>query len=352
MIKRIIKIIVVILIFLGLLGLGGYSFSSFKHSVGIKNPGDVYEPLVDNLPDIPDIPINTPEITENTTTEDNDTTTELPTELEPVDVNLPQVGTGELSKIEIPTNRNIRVTINGNSLELNSTTTVSFIKWLANNYSDNKKVEYEELEVKNEEEKDTSNISYNDILESKEDLDILVSTIKIVDKLPEYDDYDRNTYEKPIQSYNIGDTKYNRNDYAWKTSEFLISEEPFEYVCPYTGETITDESKLDYDHIVPLKSTYIRGAKDWTYEQRNEYAYNQYVGVDVYNSANRSKSDKGPTEWLPNENIEDYCYSWLLICSKYNLVMTEEEVQICVDEINIAIENGETIQRLGIEKED
>lgn len=92
---------------------------------------------------------------------------------------------------------------------------------------------------------------------------------------------------------------------------------------------------------------YIKGAKDWTDEQRNEYAYNQWIGVDVLNSANRSKSDKGPSEYLPEINIEDYCYSWLLICSYYKLDMTQEEIDICVDNITLAIENGETVEFLG-----
>ena len=127
-------------------------------------------------------------------------------------------------------------------------------------------------------------------------------------------------------------------------------------MCPYTGTIIQDMDdnkqdndfgNLDYDHIVPLKSTYLRGAKDWTDEQKNEYAYDQWVGVDVLNSANRSKSDKGPCEYLPDINVEDYCYSWLMICSKYNLSMTQEEIDICVNNITIALENGEEVTFLG-----
>ena len=92
---------------------------------------------------------------------------------------------------------------------------------------------------------------------------------------------------------------------------------------------------------------YLRGAINWTEEQQNEYAYNQWIGVDVLNSANRSKSDKGPTEYLPEVNVEDYCYSWLLICSKYNLVMTNAEIDICSKYINNAFLNNEPITHLG-----
>jgi len=369
-IKGIIKMIIVALIFLGLLWLGGYSFSSFQHSIDLKNPGEVYEPLIDELPDLPNVDVpDLPDVEDPLVSNDDnnsevasDTDTNLPnvdipdisdypTELEPVDVNLPQAGKGELSEIELSTTRNIKLTINGQSIELTSTTTAKFVKWLATNYNEDEEVEFEELAPIDEEtssEETKKQIEYETVLTSKEDLDTIVATITTVEKLEELDGYDRNEYEKPVQSYELNGETYNRNDYSWKNSEFLISEEPFEYICPYTGETITDESKLDFDHIVPLKSTYLRGADKWTQEQKNEYAYDQSIGIDVLNSANRSKSDKGPTEWLPTENIEDYCYSWIYICSKYNLVMTEEELEICMDEINTALNNGETIQLLGI----
>lgn len=95
------------------------------------------------------------------------------------------------------------------------------------------------------------------------------------------------------------------------------------------------------------RNNYLRGASEWTDEQRNAYAYDQSVGVDVLNSANRSKSDKGPTDWLPDINRGSYCYSWLVICQKYNLSMTKDEIQLCNTEINKAIANGETIEFMG-----
>lgn len=112
----------------------------------------------------------------------------------------------------------------------------------------------------------------------------------------------------------------------------------FTYTCPYTGKVITDLDdkkedqdfgNLDYNHIVSL-SVVERSCPDWwTEKEKNAYAYNQLVGVNVLNSANRSKSDKGPTDWLPDINRGIYCYSWLVICQKYNLSMTKDEIQLC-----------------------
>ena len=46
-------------------------------------------------------------------------------------------------------------------------------------------------------------------------------------------------------------------------------------------------------------------------------------------------------------SIEDYCYPWLLICSKYDLVMTEDEIALCEQYILEALSNGEPVEHLG-----
>ena len=272
--------------------------------------------------------------------------------------------------IEISYVRAIKIKLDDKEIELTSKNTAEFIRWLDNNWHADAEISYEvdKTEETSEDSSNTQNGSvqngsvnstgelvYDTTLVNEANLNALVSSINVIDKLPEYDDYDRTTYEKPVISYTLDGKKTNRNDYAWKTSPWYNAEDNT-YMCPYTGTIIQDMDdnkqdndfgNLDYDHIVPLKSTYLRGAKDWTDEQKNEYAYDQWVGVDVLNSANRSKSDKGPCEYLPDINVEDYCYSWLMICSKYNLSMTQEEIDICVNNITIALENGEEVTFLG-----
>jgi hypothetical protein len=272
--------------------------------------------------------------------------------------------------IEISYVRAIKIKLDDKEIELTSKNTAEFIRWLDNNWHADAEISYEvdKTEETSEDSSNTQNGSvqngsvnstgelvYDTTLANEANLNALVSSINVIDELPEYADYDRTTYEKPVISYTLDGKKTNRNDYAWKTSPWYNAEDNT-YMCPYTGTIIQDMDdnkqdndfgNLDYDHIVPLKSTYLRGAKDWTDEQKNEYAYDQWVGVDVLNSANRSKSDKGPCDYLPDINVEDYCYSWLMICSKYNLSMTQEEIDICVNNITIALENGEEVTFLG-----
>ena len=361
MIKRLIRIILSVLLLIGIMSLGGYTVNEIKHTAQIKNPSDVFAPFINSLPNI-----NTPNLHKvsgnselaNTSTEKQSSSTEYlfsTTESPSTITTENNLLTTNNNKhvVSVSTKRTIKVTIDGKSMELTSENTISFIKWISTNYDKDSKVAYKETTKPDSNENTTEqnknsneSITYNKILANEKDLQEIVDSIIVVNSLKDLDDYDRTDYEKPIKSYTLNGHKYNRNDYAWKTSPYLISENPFKYICPYTGQTITDDSKLDYDHIIPLKSTYIRGANKWTDEQKNEYAYDQWIGVDVLNSANRSKSDKGPADWLPEQNVEDYCYSWLLISSKYNLVMTKAEMSICIDNIKTALKNGETVEHL------
>ena len=379
MIKRLIRIIIVGLLFLGVLWIGGYNWVSFKSAIGFKDPAQTYQPLIESLdnhidlPDVPtddgssidDVSFTTEETTISGSSGDTDITTsdndEITTE-NPINITTEE--DQDIAKAEMQTT----ISINGHTFDMSNHTTISLLDWLTINYSTNAEIAINHktdstttststtTEVTTETTTvATDDVKYNDILANKDDLNTLIASIKTVDKLPKYDDYDRTTYEKPVQSYKLNGHKVNRNDYAWKTSEWFDSDK-FTYTCPYTGTVFKDAddgkedydfSNLDYDHIVPLKSTYLRGAKEWSTEKQNEYAYNQWVGVDVLNSANRSKSDKGPAEYLPDINIEDYCYSWLLICSKYDLCMTKEEIEICRTNIEIALDNGDEVKHMG-----
>lgn len=418
MIKRIIKFLIMGLLFICLLSFGGYTFKSFKSEIHLRDPEAVLNPLVENLPNLPssnDIIDSLPSYeheqgnglvannsNSDTTTDSTDSSGidlgtsedstfepdfntdpglddhELPTTTDDssnsyVDENgnlkhqnISEAAKKGTSEITFTYARSIKVNIDGKEIELVSKNTISFVKWLDNMYKPDSDVTYEvekDQEITSEENKSTENndstengeLVYDTTLLNEANLNALVNSIRVIDSLPKYDDYNRTDYEKPVKSYKLDGKKVNRNDYAWKTSPWYNTADNT-YMCPYTGNIIhdlddkkedNDFGNLDYDHIVPLKSTYLRGAKDWTDEQKNAYAYDQWVGVDVLNSANRSKSDKGPCDYLPDINVEDYCYSWLMICSKYDLAMTQEEIDLCVDTINIALENGEEVTFLG-----
>jgi hypothetical protein len=95
----------------------------------------------------------------------------------------------------------------------------------------------------------------------------------------------------------------------------------------YTSEITTNPNDLDIDHIVPLKNTYINGAKQWNHSQKIQYFNDFDVLIAVSKNANRAKGDKDPSFWMPpNINFQcEYIRLWHAIKNKYNLTMTVKE---------------------------
>lgn len=360
--KKLLAIAACIFIFGAVLYIGGYTFEDFATSIGLKNPADVFDSY------LPDVNMsNTTTTGDNTSfTSNSNSSNSSQTNWFPDDL---EFSKSEDDFLNASKSKDIVVKVGTNIFTVTENTVTDFIKWLQKNFSDGDDVSIEENSntsnsndicgssntSNNEFNNENKLVVYNTILQNKDDLQALVESIRVVDKLPTNANYDRTTFESPVKNYTLNGKKVNRNDYAWKTSKWF-NEADFTYICPYTGKVIFDADdkktdndfgNLDYDHIVPLHSAYLRGANEWTKEQQNEYAYNQWVGVDVLNSANRSKSDKGPLEYLPAINVEDYCYSWIMICSKYDLAMTQAEIDLCTSHINDAMNSGESVEFFG-----
>ena len=354
--KAIVRVLIVVLIFAGILWLGGYKISEVSRRIELKSPSTVFNL---NVPDLPgndetlpssmnggnndENPFGTANANnnDNGSNESGNTNETFPT-------------TQQTEKAQFEYSQQYRLVIDGHEYSLGSTTTVGLIRFLNNNCDSNDTISC--TPVSNNESSSEGTTSTSEgvtqvsangkYLKNEEELEELVANIP-VGELATNVDYNRTSFENPVKSYTYNGQTMNRNDYSWHTSSFLVSENPFKYTCPYTGMTVTNEDNLDYDHIVPLKFVYLRGGANWTAEQMNAYAYDQDVGIDVYYSANRSKADKGPTQWLPTVNVGSYCYSWLVICEKYNLTMTQAEIDLCTTKIQEAMANGETIEFLG-----
>lgn len=95
---------------------------------------------------------------------------------------------------------------------------------------------------------------------------------------------------------------------------------------PYTGSTIhftrgAPAAGVDIDHIASLGWAWDNGAWKWTPEQRLNYANDPMVLMSVSAAENRSKSDKGPGEWMPKNQAFHCTFAqrYLAITTKYNL---------------------------------
>lgn len=94
---------------------------------------------------------------------------------------------------------------------------------------------------------------------------------------------------------------------------------------PYTGEVITNPRGLDIDHVIPLGYVAAHGGQSWSADRKQQYANNLDTGhlLAVSASANRSKGDKGPSEWMPtNKNFScAYASDWVDVAHKWSITL-------------------------------
>ena len=198
-----------------------------------------------------------------------------------------------------------------------------------------KQTENQEKDEKQDSEKKTV---------SKEDILDLVSQIRV--STYTNDDYNRDDWEKPAKQFIYNGKKVSRVKYDAYTSQYLISETPFKYKCPYSGKEIDDIKLLDFDHLLPLSYISKYSNVNWSKEQKNKFAQDENVGVSVLNKENRSKGAKSPSEWLPKENQGDYCYSWLLIAKEYGLALRQQDIDTCKLVCLNEIASGKELKRM------
>lgn len=95
----------------------------------------------------------------------------------------------------------------------------------------------------------------------------------------------------------------------------------------FDGDTATNSSDFDVDHIVPLAEAWRSGAHDWSTEQREEFANDQSNLTAVSASSNRAKSDSDPADWMPpDDNIHcEYIAIWVDVKNTWELSADADE---------------------------
>ncbi|MFJ3175461.1 HNH endonuclease family protein [Streptomyces roseus] len=97
----------------------------------------------------------------------------------------------------------------------------------------------------------------------------------------------------------------------------------------YDGVVVTEASKMDIDHIVPLAEGWRSGAAGWDAARRkafaNDLTHPQLLSVSA--ASNRSKGDQSPDLWQPPDKASwcQYGRAWTTVKSTYGLTVTEAE---------------------------
>ncbi len=75
------------------------------------------------------------------------------------------------------------------------------------------------------------------------------------------------------------------------------------WYSPYDDRYFDAARLLDVDHLVPLAEAWDSGASAWTAKEREAHANDlddARALIAASAASNRSKADKGPSEWLPS----------------------------------------------------
>lgn len=96
----------------------------------------------------------------------------------------------------------------------------------------------------------------------------------------------------------------------------------------YDGVLTSSSSEFDIDHLVPLAEAWRSGAKRWTARTRQRFANDlgdprSLVAVDA--SANRSKSDSDPSDWMPDLEHCRYVRQWVAVKIRWSLKVNRAE---------------------------
>lgn len=103
-----------------------------------------------------------------------------------------------------------------------------------------------------------------------------------------------------------------------------------EWYSPYDNVKVTEATKLDVDHMVPLAEAWDSGANAWTADKREMYANDQTDPrhlIAVTAASNRSKSDQDPAEWMPTNKAYacTYLSDWVSIKVRWSLTIDKAE---------------------------
>jgi hypothetical protein len=103
------------------------------------------------------------------------------------------------------------------------------------------------------------------------------------------------------------------------------------WVDVYSGKTFTNPKELDIDHMIPLNYAAQHGGQAWDSGKKQNYANNlDYADhlIAVSAKENRTKSDKGPSEWKPTDKGYwcKYSEDWAAISVTWGLTATAKDV--------------------------
>lgn len=104
----------------------------------------------------------------------------------------------------------------------------------------------------------------------------------------------------------------------------------------YMDKELTSPKEIDIDHVIPLKLANKMGMESRTPEEKQVFANDFENLVVSYNRLNRAKSDKGPSEWQPEDlnKAKLYATKFIEVAYKYNLTLSQADYDALITILN------------------
>lgn len=98
----------------------------------------------------------------------------------------------------------------------------------------------------------------------------------------------------------------------------------------YYNEKLDKASKVDIDHLIPLKHAYESGGLEWSRQKKEQFSNDPENLVITNLKYNRTKGAKTILEWLPIDRKYacKYVSDWFYVKNKYQLKVTKEEKSV------------------------
>ncbi|MGH9243801.1 MAG: HNH endonuclease family protein [Acidimicrobiales bacterium] len=155
------------------------------------------------------------------------------------------------------------------------------------------------------------------------------------------DGYDRDLFPHWID--NNGDCQDTRDEVlAWESFEWVDYDDAGcnvvwgEWWSAYDDVWLTDPADIHIDHVIALAEAWRSGARFWSTDQRRAFANDlsrEETLRAVSGSANASKSDRDPSEWLPPNGafVCHHLIEWVVVKEAWDLSVDGAEYDALYD---------------------
>lgn len=102
-----------------------------------------------------------------------------------------------------------------------------------------------------------------------------------------------------------------------------------EWLSPYDGKKFTDSKLMDIDHVIPLSYAAQHGGQEWPASKKQQFANDTTQLYAVSANSNRSKGDKGPSEYMPQDTFKcQYAKAWVSTATKYGVSLPKKDKDV------------------------